>query len=290
MRKLIIILGVVGTAFSAILVRYSDAPSTVLVFYRMLFSVLLLCPVTALAHRKEFSGIRGREILMCMVSGIFLGMHFFCYFQGLQYTSIASCVVLVDTEVFFVALGGFFFLGEKVSKKGWAGILITFAGSVIVALGDAGEGRILGDLLALGGAICSAVYTLIGRSLRKTMSTTVYTWIVYFCAGAVVLPAALLTGNQVFPCSMRNLAVAFGLAVLCTLLGHSVFSWGLKYEKSSFISVVKLLEPVFASVMGIVLFLEIPSRSSVIGGLIIIGGIVVCILGSHEEVALKVKS
>lgn len=282
MKKIIIILGVLGTAFSAILVRYSDAPSTVLVFYRMLFSVLLLSPAALLFHKREFTGIGLREIGLCVGSGIFLGMHFFCYFQSLQYTGIASSVVLVDTEVFFVALGGVLFLRERLSALGWMSILITFAGSVVVVLGDMGGGRMTGNILALCGAVCSAVYTLIGRSCRRRMSTTVYTWIVYFSAGMVVLPASFLTGNPVLPVSLRNLAVAMGLAVLCTLLGHSIFSWGLKYESASFISVVKLLEPVFASLLGILLFREMPAVTSVAGGILIIGGIVLCIVSGQR--------
>lgn len=279
MKKIIIILGVVGTAFSAILVRYSDAPSTVLVFYRMLFAVLMISPV-AVSHRKEISGILPKDVLMCIISGIFLGIHFTCYFQSLKYTSIASSVVLVDTEVFFVALGGMVFLHEKVSGKGWIGIVITFVGSVIVAMGDAGGGKLLGDILALCGAVCSAVYTLIGRKCRERMSTTMYTWIVYFCAGAVVLFASIFTGNTILHCSLRNLLVALGLTVFCTFLGHSIFSWGLKYEKSSFISTVKLLEPVFSVAMGAMLFGEIPTVSSIAGGIVIIGGIVLCIWAS----------
>lgn len=282
MKKIIIILGVLGTAFSAILVRYSDAPSTVLVFYRMLFSVLLLSPAALLFHKREFTGIGLREIGLCVGSGIFLGMHFFCYFQSLQYTGIASSVVLVDTEVFFVALGGVLFLRERLSALGWMSILITFAGSVVVVLGDMGGGRMTGNILALCGAVCSAVYTLIGRSCRRRMSTTVYTWIVYFSAGMVVLPASFLTGNPVLPVSLRNLAVAMGLAVLCTLLGHSIFSWGLKYESASFISVVKLLEPVFASLLGILLFREMPAVTSMAGGILIIGGIVLCIVSGQR--------
>ena len=282
MKKIIIILGVLGTAFSAILVRYSDAPSTVLVFYRMLFSVLLLSPAALLFHKREFTGIGLREIGLCVGSGIFLGMHFFCYFQSLQYTGIASSVVLVDTEVFFVALGGALFLRERLSALGWLSILITFAGSVVVVLGDMGGGRMTGNILALCGAVCSAVYTLIARSCRRRMSTTVYTWIVYFSAGMVVLPASFLTGNPVLPVSLRNLAVAMGLAVLCTLLGHSIFSWGLKYESASFISVVKLLEPVFASLLGILLFREMPAVTSIAGGILIIGGIVLCIVSGQR--------
>ena len=282
MKKIIIILGVLGTAFSAILVRYSDAPSTVLVFYRMLFSVLLLSPAALLFHKREFTGIGLREIGLCVGSGIFLGMHFFCYFQSLQYTGIASSVVLVDTEVFFVALGGALFLRERLSALGWLSILITFAGSVVVVLGDMGGGRMTGNILALCGAVCSAVYTLIGRSCRRRMSTTVYTWIVYFSAGMVVLPASFLTGNPVLPVSLRYLAVSLGLAGPCPLLGRSFFSWGLKYESASFISVVKLLEPVFASLLGILLFREMPAVTSVAGGILIIGGIVLCIVSGQR--------
>ena len=97
-----------------------------------------------------------------------------------------------------------------------------------------------------------------------------------------VLPASFLTGNPVLPVSLRNLAVAMGLAVLCTLLGHSIFSWGLKYESASFISVVKLLEPVFASLLGILLFREMPAVTSVAGGILIIGGIVLCIVSGQR--------
>lgn len=282
MKKLVIILGVLGTSFSAVLVKFSDAPSTVLVFYRMLCCVILLSTLIALQHRDELKETKLKNILLCVVSGIFLGAHFTCYFESLRYTSIASSVVLVDTEVFFVALGGVIFLKEKLSPGNWLGIVVTFAGSVVVAMGDRGGGQLLGDLIALAGAMCSAVYTLIGRRVRRDMSTTVYTWIVYFFAGLVALVSSACGGFDVVHIGMKNLLVAFGLAVMCTLLGHSVFSWGLKYEKASFVSTVKLLEPIFASVLGILLFREIPSVSSVAGGMTVICGIILCIRNAAE--------
>ena len=282
MKKLVIILGVLGTSFSAVLVKFSDAPSTVLVFYRMLCCVLLLSTLIALQHRDELKETKLKNILLCVASGIFLGAHFTCYFESLRYTSIASSVVLVDTEVFFVALGGVIFLKEKLSPGNWLGIVVTFAGSVVVAMGDRGGGQLLGDLIALAGAMCSAVYTLIGRRVRRDMSTTVYTWIVYFFAGLVALVSSACGGFDVVHIGMKNLLVAFGLAVMCTLLGHSVFSWGLKYEKASFVSTVKLLEPIFASVLGILLFREIPSVSSVAGGMTVICGIILCIRNAAE--------
>jgi len=63
------------------------------------------------------------------------------------------------------------------------------------------------------------------------------------------------------------------MAVFCNLLGHSVFSWGLKYLPPSFISTAKLLEPVFASVWAFFLFREKPGLSVLAGGVVVLSGI-----------------
>lgn len=282
MKKIIIILGVAGCSLSAILVRFSTSPSTVLVFYRMLLSVLFLLP-GIFRWRKEIVSLHYKHIGMCICSGLFLGIHFMCYFASLKLTSIASSVVLVDTEVFFVAIGGILFLREKLSKTGWGCILITFAGSVIVAMGDVEKGHLGGDLVALLGAVCVSVYTMIGRKVRKEISTTIYTWIVYLSAAIVVFIISMAVDIKVYPISYQNLLIAMGLSIFCTLLGHSIFSWGLKYEKAAFISNTKLLEPVFATILGCFIFKEIPSLTTCIGGVMIIVGIVMFSVQTKSE-------
>lgn len=274
MKKLIIILGVVGASLSAILVRFSDAPSMVLVFYRMIFAVALLLPALIKNGLSEYSSLTKKDLMLCAISGLFLGLHFSFYFESLKHTSIASSVVLVDTEVFFVAIGSLLVLKERISKMGWGCICITFIGSIIVSLGDMANGGIYGDILALLGAACVAIYTLIGRKMRKSMSTTAYTWIVYFVAVCVVLIGSLFSGNYIIPISVKNLLIGQGLTVFCTLLGHSIFSWGLKYEKAAFVSTAKLLEPIFASIFGLIIFKEIPPQTSMLGGIMIVAGIV----------------
>lgn len=274
MKKLIIVLGVLGASFSAIFVRLSDAPSLVLVFYRMLFAAAVLLPFCLVKHRAELKEMTKKELLLSALSGVFLGLHFACYFSSLRYTSIAASVVLVDTEVFFVAIISLLLWKKKISKFGWLGIGGAFLGSVLIAVSDAGGGSnvLLGDGLALLGAVFVAVYTLIGTFVRRTRSTTVYTTVVYWAGALTVLLVLLCTGVSPLGYQPIDYAAALGLAVFCTLMGHSIFSWGLHYESPAFVSMAKLLEPVFATVMGIFLFREIP------GGLVILGGIIV-ILG-----------
>lgn len=274
-RRIIVLLGVAGVSLSAVFVRWSTAPSVVLVFYRMVFSALLLLPA-ALARRGELRGLGRREVLLSLLSGVFLGAHFTCYFESLRWTSIAAAVVLVDTSVLFVALASVLVLKKRLGSRAWLAVALAFGGSVTVALADAaaGGGALRGNLFALAGAVCMAGYTMLGAVCRRTLSTLVYTLLVYASAAGTVLAASLAGGQALAGWGGVNLLTGLGLAVCCTLLGHSVFSWGLKYLPPAFISTATLLEPVLAAVWGLLLFGERPGMAVVLGGSVILAGLV----------------
>ena len=184
-------------------------------------------------------------------------------------------MVLVDTEVLFVALGTVLVLRQRLSGRAWLAVTLAFGGSVVIAMADTAVGpdAVRGDIIALSGALCMAVYTMIGTVCRKNISTTVYTFLVYCSAALTVLVIALFSGLPLAGYGAENVLTAFGMAVFCTLLGHSVFSWGLKYLPPAFISTAKLLEPVFASVWGLALFGERPGLLTLLGGAVIIAGV-----------------
>lgn len=275
MKKAFVLLGVIGVSLSAVLVRISTAPSMILVLYRVFIASLLLAPYVFIKNRKELFELNLKDIFLCMVSGLFLGLHFTAYFTSLSFTSIASAVVLVDTEVFFVALGSIFLFKEKIPKLALGGILLTFVGSVIIAMADAGIGSdvVRGDILAFSGAFFMAVYTMIGAVCRKKISTPVYTFLVYTASSITMLIISMIKGIPLIGYDNINWLSAFGMAVFCTLMGHSIFSWGLKYLPSSYISTIKLLEPLFAAILGLICFGEIPGIFVVLGGFIVITGI-----------------
>lgn len=108
-------------------------------------------------------------------------MHFTLYFESLKYTSIAASVVLVNLEVFFVALFLFFMYREKIPVKGILGTGAAFHGTVLIAVTDMGSGsNVVFEIFWPSEApFAVAVYTLIGRSCRTHISTSVYTCFVY---------------------------------------------------------------------------------------------------------------
>jgi drug/metabolite transporter (DMT)-like permease len=276
MKTAAVVLGVVGVSLSAVFVRWSTAPPLALAFYRLAFASALLAPAVFFRCREELRTLGRREAALCCVGGVFLSLHFIAYFFSLQYTSIASSVVLIDTEVFFVALATVFLFHRRLPRRAWLAILLTFCGSALVALSDtasAGSHALLGDALALAGALCMAVYTMIGTVCRKKLSTTVYTFFVYLSASCAVLVMALASGTPVTGWPARDLLLGLCLAVFCTLLGHSLFSWSLRYLPAPYVSTVKLLEPVIAALWGLLLFAERPGPRVIVGGAIILLGV-----------------
>lgn len=272
--KGVLILGVVGVSISAILVRYSQAPSVITAVYRLGWTVLLLLPAVLMRFREELLRVRWRDVLLCTLSGICLALHFLTWFESLKWTGVAVSTVLVSTEVIFTALGFAFFLKGRIPPLGVAAILLAFGGSVVLALAGGVQGsQLYGNLLALSAAAFVALYTLIGRIQRGYLSTTIYTFLTYLACFLTLLLMAVCSGTPLVGYGGREWLIGLGLAVLCTLMGHSLFSWCLKYLSPAYVSAVKLCEPVFSGLLAVPLFGEIPTPVQLLGGVIILGAV-----------------
>ena len=284
MKRLIVLIGVVGISAAAVLVRWSTAPSMVLVLYRMIIAVLLLLPAVLLKGREELKGMTKKEWLLTVLAGCCLGLHFSAFFESLRHTSIAAAVILSDAEVLFVALGSILVFRKKLSGRCWLAVALSLVGAVMVALADGGgESGLLGNALALTSTFLLALYTMIGASVRSRISNTTYTFVAYGCAALTVLVLSLASGTPLTGYGANNWLTALGMAVLCTLLGHSVFTWGLKYLPPAYISTVKLLDPVFSALWGLLLFAEKPTLPVILGGVIVIVGVFLYGRAAEEE-------
>ncbi len=270
-----ILVGVVGIAMSSIFVRYSQAPSPVTAVWRMLWTVALMTPVVLgkASVRRELCQLRLGKWLISGLSGLFLAAHFVLWFESLQHTSVASSTTIVCTEVIWVALGYCLFLKGKLSGRAVGAIAVTLSGSLLIALADFGEGGLYGDLLALAGAIATAVYTLLGTEARKNLSTTVYTYVVYGACTVVLLITCFVQGQSLVGYGLSAPVVGLLLAVFSTILGHSVFSWCLKYFSPAFVSASKLCEPVVAGALAGILFGELPGIWQILGSILILAGV-----------------
>lgn len=174
-----------------------------------------------------------------------------------------------------VAFGFCLFMKGRLSWKAILAICITFLGSLLIALADSVTGglHLYGDSLALLAAIAVAAYTLIGRVVREKISTMVYTYTLYVVCAIVLVLTCAIQDYSLFDYGMSAVFVGLLLSIFSTILGHSIFSWCLKYFSPAFVSASKLCEPVVAAIFAVFLFQEIPTLLQGIGSVMILGGV-----------------
>lgn len=284
--------GILVVSTSSIFIRYAqkEAASIVIAAWRLSLASLILLPIVLVHYRSELFGLRRKQVLLALLSGIFLAFHFATWISSLEFTTVASSVVLVSTSPLWVALLSPLVLRERPGRAVVIGMLVALVGGLLVGLSEAcsiGENGLIcppaadffqgraswGNLLALAGALTAAGYLLVGRWLRPNMSLAVYIFTVYGMAAVILVIMALLSGKPLAGFPPVVYLYLFILAVGPQLLGHTSFNYGLRYLSASFVSVALLGEPIGSTILAFIILSEIPGPLEIIGGVVILVGI-----------------
>jgi drug/metabolite transporter (DMT)-like permease len=286
---LIIAIAAVSTA--SIFIRYAqaDAPSLVIAALRLTFATILLTPWALTRHREELKRLSGNEIILGMISGLFLAAHFATWISSLEYTTVASSVVFVSTGPLWVALLSPVLLNERLTRAAIVGLLIAILGGTLIGLSDACtwdrrlhcpdlsqilQGRAMwGNFLALIGAWTVSGYLIIGRKLRAKISLIPYIFLVYGMAAIALISTAFAAGQSLSGYPARTYGWIFLLAAFPQLLGHSTYNWALRYLPAAFVAVTTLGEPIGSAILAFFLLQETPALAVIAGGALILFGI-----------------
>lgn len=281
-----VVIGVIAVSTSAVLVKLAgSAPAGIIALYRLLFAVLIMAPYVYAKYRSAFKDILKKEWILCILAGIFLAFHFILWFESLNFTSVASSVVLVTMQPIFAFIGTFLFFKERFTPGAVISLIIAVFGSVIISWGDfrfSGP-ALFGDILALLGAIMITGYFLMGQQVRKRLSLTIYTFLVYGISSITLIVYNLIEGNAFFGYPASHWWIFLALAIFPTFLGHSLFNWALKWLSTSTISMGIVLEPVGASILAYFILHEHISWSQWLGGTIVIVGLFLFIMSTTRK-------
>ncbi len=244
--------------------------------------------------------IKRRELVLILISGLFLAFHFASWITSLKFTTIASSVVLVTTTPLWVALFSPLFLNEKIKIGIWFGIFFALAGSIIVAFSDVcifnttsflscpnmmasfHGSNMIGNFLALIGAWMAAGYMIVGRKLRTRLSVTPYVFCVYGAASIILLVIVLIMKMPIIGFSTKAFGWLLLLGLVPQLIGHSSFNWALGYLPAAFVSVALMGEPIGTIILAFIIFAEVPLIGEVIGGVLILTGIIIVSWANHQ--------
>jgi len=280
--------GLLAMSTASVLIRLAQAPPLTIGAWRLGLASFFLTPFALRAARREWPRLHRKELLSLILSGIALSAHFAAWIYALSLTTVASAVVLVSTNPVFVGLVAHFWLHEHVRKRTVLGIVLAVSGSAIIGYGDLGiSGRaLLGDLLALLGALAGSAYMLLGRTVRRRLSTIAYVWPCYGIAACFLLLYCGLTRQPLTGYTPVTYGIFILLAIGPQILGHSAFNWALGRFSPIFVTVVLLGEPIGASFLAWLILHEVPPLTVFIGAPLILLGIY---LASSQEADLPTQ-
>lgn len=274
--RLALLTGVLATSTSAILVRYAqeDAPSLVIAAGRLSVASLLLLPLAA-RRGTELQRLPRPGWRLALLSGFLLGLHFAGFISSLRFTSIAAATVLATSTPVWVGVAAPLLLGERLTRPVVAGLAVALLGSGLIGFeGSGGDGQsLLGNALALSSALTGAAYLIIGRRLRPQLSLVSYTSIVYGMAALTLLLLTVLAQQPLLGYPAQVYVLCLLMALFPQLLGHSSYNYALAFLPVAYVSIAVISEPVGASLLGWLLFDEVPGRSTIAGGALIVGGV-----------------
>lgn len=289
---LVLAVGVLIASTSSILITGAitiGVPPLTIAAGRIALAALILTPIAWGRSGREIRQISRRDLILALAAGAFLSAHFATWISSLAYTSVASSTALVTTNPIWVALATWLIFRERLGLGTWLGVMLTVGGSLLIGLSDSGGGGgsapLLGDLLALAGAITVSGYFLIGRKLRARVALLPYIWLVYSASAVGLLVIMALSGQSLLGLPPAGYLLILGLALGPQLLGHTAFNWAIKYLSPTLVTVAILGEPIGSAALALAIFQQPLQPLQLLGGAVLLVGIAVASLAERHTPA-----
>ncbi len=252
--------------------------------WRLLCVALLLSPLALPRLLADWRGLRGRERLLLLASGVLYGAHFGLFNLAFFHTSKESVVVLLAVQPLMAAGIGAAWLDEKFTRAMLLSSLIATSGLVLFVWHDYrfDASQLVGDALVLACGLAIVTSYSLGRVLRPRMSLPGYLGALYWVGGLTTLTAALIAGDPLSGYSNDQWFWLIAAVLVPTLVGHSLFHYVVKYVPVFYVNLTILGEPIISLLImyalrdQYVVFRESTmSMEQIIGGTLLIAGVAI---------------
>lgn len=280
----ILAISIVMISTSGPLIVAIAAPAMAIALWRCAFATGLTGLWVGIRQRSVLGALTRREWLLSATAGALLAAHFATWVPSLRFTTVASSTALVATQPIWAAVIGRF-RGRFVPRQAWVGIAVSMLGVlVLVGIDFRIDTRsLIGDALALIGAVLAAAYVTIGEDVRQTVSTGPFTLVAYGASSVVLLLVCLVGGQELggFPTSAW-LGIA-ALTLGAQLLGHTLIAVVLKRTSATVTSLAILFEMPGSTIIAAVWLHQLPPVSVIPAIALLFAGLVIVIRSGRVE-------
>ena len=272
---LILTLGAVLIGFAPIFVKWSMLSSSAISFYRMLLAIPFLFFLNLRLNKKfKFTVNDNKTIFFAALASLAFTTDLTLWHYSMNITSVSNATIIVNSSPVFVAILGYIFFREKLSRSFVVSFLITYIGilGLIYFSNNYATGRVVGDILCLIAAFFYGVYLLIIARLGKENSLNIIFYTTLFCCLFSIIPMLIQGGNMIASSSFEWINLLL-LAVLCQFGGQYLITHGIGKISASEGSVGLLMQPITATILAAFIFGEILNITQIIFVLVALFGI-----------------
>jgi drug/metabolite transporter (DMT)-like permease len=266
--------GVISLSFSAMFVRWANAPGPITAFYRLFFSIFLLLPFF-LPRVKTNPSIWSTSLIFPFLAGVFTAFDLALWTASLAYTTASNATLLGNTSPLWVALGTWLIFKQKLSAGFWRGLFVALMGAVLIM----GTDFIMhprfgvGDAMALSTGFFYGGYFLFTQKSRTAFDPVVHIFFVGVGASLALFIINLILGYPFFGFDRNTWLVFLASALVSQLIGYMSLAYALGHLPASVVSPTMILQPVVTTLLAIPLLAEIPTPWQGLGGAIALVGI-----------------
>jgi len=269
-----LIFGVIALGFSALFVRWANAPGPVVGFYRIGLSTLILIPFFLLRRRKG-APISTAILIFPILGGVLTALDHGFWNTSVNFTSAANAALLANTAPLWVALFAWLVWRERLKAAFWIGLLLTLGGAGIVLGTDFLRHPTLGigDILAITAGIFYAGYFLVTQRGRVHWDTLSYVWIVGLVSSLCLLGISLSFGMPITGYPGQSYLAFLGAALVSQTGGYLAVAYALGHLPASLVAPTMIGQPVVTALLAIPLLGESLQAGQIMGGLAVLVGI-----------------
>lgn len=276
----VLVAGAAIIGLAPILVRLADAGPAAIGFWRVTFAM----PLLALIALRTDGGV-GRPSKFALLAGAAFACDLAFWHYSIHFTSVANATVLTNLTPVVVTAAAWIFLKQRPAKLFVAAVGLAVAGAWMMAVGRgehaAGANPPLGDVLALTTAVWYALYFLAISAARRSVGATRVMFWSGVASAPLLLAAALALGEDIFPITNGGWAALVALGIM-HVAGQGSIAWALGRLPAATASVVVLVQPVVAAILGWMLFAEALGPVQALGAAIALGGVVLAQAASRK--------
>ena len=277
LRAALLLFGILMGSSAVIMIKASTEQPFLVASYRLLIAALVLSPFFY-RDLKNFEGAYGwKQIGWSTVPALALAIHFMSWVVGTRMTQVANASLIVNLTPVVMPFLVWGFFREKINRKEIFGTLFTLAGLFVLGSANFSVSKttFLGDLICFGSMLFYALYMALAARNRTRLTLWLYMVPLYFIAGVICLLCALPFTNPIKTYTTLNVVMIVGLGLIPTVFSHTILNYSMRFFRGQVVSVTNLTQPIFAGVLGYLIFGELPRLAYYAAAVLIFIGVLI---------------